>query len=114
MRDGAPVAITPEQETANADVGGELQIGFTIADHGGSGATPVFGGEIGAQQADSGFARVQAVAGEAAVYQHFTKADTLRAQYLQQQVLRAIEMLLREARGTEAVLVGNHDEFVAV
>ena len=106
-------AERPHAEAAHTEVRGKLQVGLAITRHGRCRAAPAVVGKVVPQHADARLARVLALVREAAVDQHFAKADALRGEDAQQQFVRPGEMRFRETVGAQSILVCHHHQLVA-
>src|SRR3546814_16824283 len=62
--------------------------------------------------ADTGFAGRRIVVFKVRVDQHLTEHDALRREDLQQQRLRAVEILARKAGRAQTILIADHHELV--
>ena len=100
-------------QAADAEVGGQLDIGLPVADHEGGWPVPGSVAQIVEHQAGLGLAAVATVGRGVRAHAHGLEHDALRAEHADEQVLQGPELLLAEARGAEAVLVGHHNEGVA-
>src|SRR4249919_605885 len=109
MRNFSPaVGPAAETESAHTEVCRELHIGFAIADHRARIEIDIAVTQMVHDHADAGFAVRRVVGGKVFVDADFAKGDSLRSQHLQQQLVRADELLARKARGTQTVLIADH------
>src|SRR5688572_26463839 len=104
------VAVTADANAAHAEIGGEFEVGVTIPDHHAAGEVDVLFTHETFDQLDLGLAAVAAIGLAMRADEHGVELDTLRAEYVEHELVRSIEVGLRKARAAEAILVGDHHE----
>ncbi len=118
IRDSGPgqriVAVLVEQKTLDADAAREFDIGLPIADHSGAIHVDFVRGEESREQSGTRLPTVAIVLLEMRTDEDFVEDYSLRTKQLQHEVLTGAKPVGRKRSRAEAVLVGHHDETVAV
>ena len=99
-------------QAGNAHVIRQLNIGRAVANHVAVGGVhhPLF--QPRQHQPGFRFAAVAVIRREMRANQHFVKVDALGGENLHHQVVRAVELVLRQAGGSQPILVGDHHQLV--
>ncbi|MNS74774.1 hypothetical protein D3C72_1082580 [compost metagenome] len=113
ITDGKPVVILRlVANAADAHVLGKLQIGLSVANDEGVGKVDAAGREVLLHQSEVGLAAAATVGGEVGADQHLLPAHPLGFKEVHHQILRGLEVLQRQAGGTQPILVGHHHQHV--
>src|SRR5690606_8381660 len=118
MGDAGPIPFAAELlraqlEAADAQVGGELQVGLAVANHGRGVEVDAAVAQVVLHQAEPGLARGRVVGGPAAVDQDLAEHDALALEYLQHEVVGAVETLAWIGLAAQPVLVADDPELEA-
>ncbi len=98
-------AVPAHLHAADLQVLREHQVGVAIADHGAAGDVHVLCADVLVDQQRLRLAARTVVFREVRADEHGVELDALRAEGVHHQLMGAVEVRLREARGAEAVLV---------
>ena len=102
-----------EFESADIQIGRELDIGLAVAHHRRARPVDAAIAQHRLHQAERGFAVRRVFIGKTAVDQRLAKADALALENLHHQRMRTVEAVLRERVGAQTILIGHHHEVVA-
>src|SRR5690606_29996293 len=116
--DRLPVPLAAELPRAQLEgthpqVPGEGHVGVAVANHCRARPVDTAVAQVRQHQPDARLAGGRALFGQARVDQYVLEDDALAFQQLHQQAVRGLEVLARERRGAEAVLIADHHQPVA-
>jgi hypothetical protein len=101
-------ALAPDAHTTDTQVSCELQVRIPIADHHARSAIDTL--HVLIDEPGGGLAARAAIGFEVRAHEDGVELDALRAECVEDEVMRDIEGLLRKALRAEAVLVGDHHQ----
>jgi hypothetical protein len=99
-----------DPQAADAEVGGERQVGVPIADHDAGGEVDAAFAHPLIDERRTGLAAAAAIVPGMRTDEDGLELETLRAEGLEHERVRPIEALLGEGRCAEAILVGHHGQ----